>query len=148
MSKLNINGPFSIESGVETVFNAGPIEAPFFSIECDTGKVSDGFHSFDELYDHRCLNFLAFQALWHQAALPYSGAWKSRRHHDDTAFNGWFIAGLELPQGQITYHLPDKFWDLCKAPERERAPVWDGHTSQDVIERLRLWLSVPSFPAD
>jgi hypothetical protein len=128
MSKLVINGPITID--------------------CDTGKVSDSFHTFDELYDHRCLNFLAFQAMVHRVAGPYSGCWKSRRHHDDTGFEGWFVAGIELPQGQVTYHIPDKFWDLCQAVERERAPQWDGHTSADVLERLRLWLAVPSFPAD
>jgi hypothetical protein len=135
MGKLIINNPRSVD-----------FQADHIAVECETGKVSDGFHSFDELYDHRCLLFLGFQALWHQRAEPYSGAWKSRRHHDDTAFDGWFIAGLTLPQGQIAYHIPDKFWDQCKAPERDCAPAWDGHTSQDVIERLRLWLSVPSYP--
>lgn len=110
------------------------------TIECETGNVSDGYHSFDELYDHRCLNFLAFQAMWHQAALPYSGAWKSRKHHDGSGFDGWFIAGVTLPNGQISYHVPDKFWDLSKATERETAPEWDGHTSADVIKRLEEWL--------
>ncbi len=107
-------------------------------IECETGKVSDGYHTFDELYDHRCLLFLAFQAIVHQDTLPYSGAWKSRRHHDGSSFDGWFIAGLNLGlQGQITYHIPDKYWDLCKGAERETAPEWDGHTPDDVLDRLR-----------
>jgi hypothetical protein len=124
MGKLTINGPVSIE--------------------CETGKLSDGYHTFDELYDHRCLLFLAFQAMVHRDTLPYSGAWKSRKHQDGSSFEGWFIAGLTLPQGSISYHIPDKFWDLCKGAERETAPEWDGHTSQDVIERLRLWLAIDS----
>lgn len=123
MGKLTVPGPLF------------PVE-----IECETGKVSDGYHTFDELYDHRCLNFLAFQALWRQAALPYTSAWKSRKHHDGSAFEGWFIAGMQMPQGQISYHIPGKYWDLCKAYERETAPEWDGHTSADVIERLMGWL--------
>ena len=123
MGKLTVQGPLF------------PVE-----IECETGKVSDGYHTFDELYDHRCLNFLLAHALWHQAALPHSGAWKSRKHHDGSGFEGWFIAGLTLPAGSISYHIPDKYWDLCKGHELETAPEWDGHTSADVIERLERWL--------
>jgi len=103
--------------------------------ECETGQVSDGYHTFDELYDHRCLLFLALQSAF--AAID---AWKSRKHSDGSAFEGWFIAGVFLPQGQISYHVPEKYWDLCKAPERETAPEWDGHTSADVLQRLADWL--------
>src|SRR5215510_6881099 len=90
-------------------------------IECETGKVSDGYHTFDELYDHRCLLFLAFQREY--------GGWKSRKHHDESSFEGWFIAGIQLPAGQISYHIPDKYWDLCPGEARKTAPEWDGHTS-------------------
>jgi hypothetical protein len=109
-------------------------------MECETGKVSDSYHTFDELYDHRCLLFLAFQAMVHRDTQPYSGAWKSRNHHDGSGYDGWFIAGFALPQGQISYHIPDHYWELCAAPERETAPEWDGHTSADVVERLKIWL--------
>lgn len=104
------------------------------------GQISDGYHTFDELYDHRCLLFLAFQALWNHQAEPFSGAWKAKKHADGSEFKGWFIAGLTMVQGQISYHIPMKYWDLCKALERENAPEWDGHTSQDVIQRLQDWL--------
>ncbi len=127
MSKLSINGPYTLDADTGV-------------IECDAGKVSDGYHTFEELYEHRCLLFLAFQSLWRRDALARDQAWKSRRHHDGTSYDGWFIAGMALPQGQISYHIPEKYWDLCDAPERETAPEWDGHTSQDVIERLRDWL--------
>ena len=110
-------------------------DGPTVEIDCETGKVSDGYHTFDELYDHRCLNFLGFQAMLH-----YCPAWKSRNHHDGSSFEGWFIAGIQLPEGQISYHIPDKYWDLCKAPEQKNAPEWDGHTSADVIDRLAGWL--------
>lgn len=110
-------------------------------VECETGKVSDGYHTFDELYDHRCLNFLAWQALMHLHGEPYSPAWKSHKHNDGSSYDGWFIAGLTMPLGQITYHIPDKYWDLSHAVERESAPEWDGHTSADVIERMKMWLT-------
>ena len=69
-------------------------------------------------------------------------AWKSRRGHDGEKCDRMFIAGLSLPQGQITYHLPDRLWDLCQVRELTQAPQWDGHTSQDVIDRLMEWIRV------
>lgn len=111
------------------------------------GQISDGYHTFDELYDHRCLLFLAFQ----EAELRIReisghdlGCWKSKKHADGSEWEGWFISGLILKIMQselvITYHIPMKYWDLCEAPEQELAPEWDGHTSEDVIERLKAWL--------
>jgi hypothetical protein len=117
--------------GTLTIPGAVPIV-----MECETGKVSDGYHTFDELYDHRCLLFCVATAL-----NEGNSQWKSRKHHDGSSFDGWFIAGLLTHYGPISYHIPDKYWDLCKAEERDTAPEWDGHTSQDVIERLTSWLN-------
>jgi len=108
--------------------------------ECETGKVSDGYHTFDELYDHRCLNFLAFQSLSHRQKGAYSSAWKSRKHEDGSEFEGWFITGMDLGSGPISYHVPDKYWDLCHGREMERAPKWDGHAAADVVQRLSDFL--------
>lgn len=127
----------------ETGVGVTPIE--------DAGQISDGYHTFEELYEHRCLLFLSLVKLRDSWATIYEGQlgydaewdmapWKSRLHSDGTSLDGWFIAGLILPGGPITYHLPDKFWDLCKAVEVERAPEWDGHTSADVLKRLEAWL--------
>ena len=64
-------------------------------------------------------------------------AWKSKKHADGSMFEGWFVAGIMLPHGQVTYHLPLRWWDDFDARELERAPEWDGHTSDDVISRLK-----------
>ena len=39
---------------------------------------------------------------------------------------------------QITYHLPARYWhEVCEFAEiLEKAPEWDGHTSDDVLKRL------------
>ncbi len=104
-------------------------------LPCPVGQVSDGYHTFDELYDHRCLLFIAL------ATTPSNAghAWKSLKHSDGSEWEGWFIAGLNLRNDTtITYHLPIKYWDLCFALETlDNAPEWDGHTSQDVLERLK-----------
>ena len=39
---------------------------------------------------------------------------------------------------QITYHIPLDRWDECEFAETlDKAPEFDGHTSQDVLERLK-----------
>ena len=107
-------------------------------LPCPVGQVSDGYHTFDELYDHRCLLFIALMRAHHDVA------WATRAHHNGEVWAGWFIAGLKLPTGKtITYHLPEKFWwavETFPCAKPERAPQWDGHTSKDVIGRLMEWL--------
>ncbi|MGL5719391.1 MAG: hypothetical protein ACRCYP_01150 [Alphaproteobacteria bacterium] len=63
-------------------------------------------------------------------------AWKSWKHDDGTSFEGWFIAGLELPTGTITYRIPESLWNACHCVELPQAPQWDGHTSNVVLERM------------
>ncbi len=108
------------------------------TIECDVGNVSDGFHTFNELYSHRCTLFAALMKAHKDIS------WKSKLHSDGTMFDDWFIAGMNLPTGMITYHLPlDHFWSkLDDINELEYAPEWDGHTSDDVINRLLEWMNV------
>lgn len=105
-------------------------------LPCEVGEVSDGFHTFNELYEHR-------QALFVALANRCKGlAWKSRFHADGRMFGGpedWFVAGLRLHSGDITYHLEGRFWDGLKVPELERAPEWDGHTPSDVVARILDW---------
>ena len=100
------------------------------------GKKSDGYHTFDELYDHRTVLF----ALVCQK--NRINAWKSRFHSDDTILDGWFIVGMNLPNGQVSYHVPVEKWSLFDVPILDRAPEWDGHTPNDVITRLRNWLEM------
>jgi len=111
---------------------------PTLTIPCPTGQVSDGYHTFDELYEHRCLLFIAVMKA-HPAL-----AWRARAHADGSRLEGWWIGGLDLPSGRITYHLPDRLWSLldnAAVATRERAPEWDGHTSADVLDRLGRWLT-------
>lgn len=116
-------------------------------IPCEAGDVSDGYHTFDELYEHRCLLFgLLLTFISHQDALPMGWdfeAWKALLHSDGTSIPGWFIAGIVFRGQQISYHLPLRmFNDLASVETLARAPEWDGHTSRDVIERLGQWLKL------
>lgn len=103
-------------------------EQPAVEINGDT---SDGYHTFNELYHHRAVLFSvivkAFQAK----------AWKSKKHHDGTMYDGMFIVGIDTPRGQATYHYDvEPYWDMFECRELERAPEWDGHTPQEAIDRI------------
>lgn len=99
------------------------------------GSTSDGNHTLDELYEHRRALFLALAAVC-------EGAWRSRKHDDGYSIDGWFIAGISLPTGNISYHLPDEDWEfLDGALTMDVAREWDGHTSADVVFRLREYAS-------
>jgi hypothetical protein len=103
----------------------------------DKGKISDGYHTFDELYDHRIALWIA---LCKQLTPGYQEhqSWRTQLHSDGTRFEGWFVLGLKYAAGeQMTYHLPMSRWDECAfARTLERAPEFDGHTSADVLKRI------------
>jgi hypothetical protein len=95
------------------------------------GDTSDGYHTFNELYHHRAVLFSVI-VRDHQ-----DKAWKARKHHDGTMYDGMFIVGIETPKGQATYHYDiDPYWEMFDCEEREFAPEWDGHTSDDAIARI------------
>lgn len=100
----------------------------------DIGEVSDGFHTFNSLYQQRLiLSATLVNAFSHLA-------WKSHKHHDGEApfGGGWFIVGINTPEGQYTYHYEDKDWDIFRCQELEKAPKFDGHTDKDVERLLSL----------
>lgn len=106
------------------------------TVECETGKVSDGFHTFDELYEHRCYLFVALMRTNPEIS------WRSHSHEDGTMYDGWFVAGMHLPTGDISYHLPINMWKLlnnCAVDTMDISPKFDGHTASDVIKRLGAW---------
>ncbi len=97
----------------------------------DIGELSDGYHTFNELYHHRALlTAKLFNTYFHLA-------WKSKLHHDGTMYDGMFIVGIETPEGMATYHYDiDPYWDMFKIKELDKAPEWDGHTPEDAINRI------------
>ena len=65
-------------------------------------------------------------------------AWKSYRHEDgEYCFGGgWFIVGIDTPNGSYTYHYENKYWDMFDCVDLPRAKHWDGHTEADAETRL------------
>ena len=99
----------------------------------DAELVSDGYHTFKELYDFR---------REYNAALVNTGVWpahKSHRHNDgEECFGGgWFIVMIDTPFGQISNHYENEYWDEFHCEEREVADKCDGHNESDVLDRLQ-----------
>lgn len=143
MKKITILNVFKFKvkekhSGLKDIFVEGmdQIEDTNNNME-----VSDGYHTFDELYEHRITLFIAMCRViaGHDRYVGTTDIWRSKLHSDGTSFNGWFILGITKESGeQITYHLPLSKWDETDFAETlEKAPEWDGHTSQDVLKRLK-----------
>lgn len=110
-------------------------------------EASDGYHTFGELYEHRITLFIALAKLLRRQesavflSPPGMGfVWRSKLHSDGTSFDGWFVLGIDQAEGkQITYHLPMSKWEETNfADTLEKAPEFDGHTSANVLERLKL----------
>ena len=98
----------------------------------DIGELSDGFHTFNALYEQRMILFAAL------VRAHKDKAWKSYRHEDgELCFGGgWFIVGIDTPEGCYTYHYENKDWDMFDCIDLPRAKHWDGHTEADAETRL------------
>jgi hypothetical protein len=119
---------------IQKEINAGVINKFITDNKVDTNLISDGYHTFGELYDHR----IALYIMLCNCLKTIVPVWKSKTHHDGSVWDGWFIMGIYESAGyQISYHLPMSYWDLTSfAQTREQAPQFDGHTSADVLERI------------
>lgn len=121
-----------------------------YRLQVQAESVSDGYHTMDELYEHRNRLFLALVKVLDNYITPldcHLKCWKSRIHDDGSHYDGWFILGItstkpSFVEGQpptkfdISYHIPDKYWHLANVVELPKAPPFDGYTSKDVLERL------------
>jgi hypothetical protein len=100
----------------------------------NVGDLSDGYHTFNQLYYQRCVLFAALVNTFKELA------WKSHKHEDGTECfgGGWFIVGVDTPEGSYTYHYENKDWDMFHCRELEVGKKWDGHTEEDVVRLLSL----------
>ncbi len=115
-------------------------------------SISDGYHTFDELYEHRITLYIALCKAKQRRL--YDGGiknhlpvkiwadqlvWRSKLQSDGSNYKGWFILGIERAKGkQITFHIPLKRWKETNfAQTLIKAPKFDGQTSQVVLERIK-----------
>lgn len=116
----------------------------------DGQPIGDKHHTLEELYEHRHRLFIALLKIYDNYVTPLGCdvvCWKSRKHDDGSEYPGWFLAGMTVTKPSldftvanekfdISYHLPDKYWHLVKVIAFDKAPPFDGYTSNDVLERL------------
>lgn len=111
----------------------------------DIDDLSDGFHTFRQLYYQRMMLFAVI------VKQNKDRAWKSFRHEDgEYCFGGgWFIVGIDTPEGSYTYHYENEYeyWDMFDCVDLPRAKHWDGHTEKDVTRLLSLPSTQPDLIA-
>jgi len=150
MEKITIQEPRNIESPSR--------EKDEMALEvASLHQVSDGYHTIQELYDHRIRLFIALCkshnclvdsrkdfAIEHGNLNNHTSdemSWRSKKHSDGKdSYEGLFIMGINKEKGQqISYHIPLSYWDETDFAETLNcAPKWDGHNSADVLERLKI----------
>lgn len=96
------------------------------------GTLSDGYHTFEELYYHR---MILFSVICNQNK---ERSWKSKLHADGTMFENYFIVGITTKEGDYTYHYHMDYWDMFNVNELDTAPEWDGHKPEDLKRLLSL----------
>lgn len=95
--------------------------------------ISDGHHTFRELYEQRLVLFCTICNLFPDLS------WKSKKHFNnetDPIFDDDFIAGINTLKGVASYHIKLEYWDLFNIPEIERAPEYDFYSNDEVLERI------------
>ena len=102
----------------------------------ETGLISDGYHTFDELYFHRMILFSVLCKIYK------NNSWKSRKHSNGEYPFGdkdWFIVGITTSEGDYTYHYHMEFWGHFEGvKELEFGKKWDGHLPKDITRLVSL----------
>lgn len=105
----------------------------------DIEDLSDGFHTFAQLYYQRMILSAVI------VKQNKNKSWKSLRHENgELCFGGgWFIVGIDTPEGSYTYHYETKYFDLFDCEIIDYGKHWDGHTEKDVTRLLALPYAQP-----
>jgi len=95
-------------------------------------QISDGEHTFEELYDQMEVMFCSLCNLY-----PHI-SWKTTNPYDpkEEMPKDMFIAGIYTPMGQATYHIHQKLWDVLHVSELPREPEHDNMSEEDAVFRI------------
>lgn len=92
--------------------------------------VSDGNHTFRELYQHRTFLFSMVCKAFKEKS------WIAFQHEDGSMFDKMFLAGISTPKGDYCYHCELKYLNYFEGVKQlHKAPHYDGHKPED-FERL------------
>ena len=127
----NILFAINYRNAVQTMTSFEEVQTKLLTLP-NKSDLSDGYHTYNELYDHRMILFSIICNTY-----P-SRAWKSKLHSDGTMFDGYFVVGIDTIQGQFTYHYEMKHWDKFNVKELKKAPEYDGHTPSDITRLYSL----------
>lgn len=110
------------------------------------GDTSDGYHTFNELYEHRNLLFLLAvnELAWNHTDIQTYSYWVEEH------YPGWDLVVLQGKTfAQISYHVPVSLRAGYEntLPKRKSDSDYDGHTSHDVIVRLKQLLGIENEEA-
>ena len=102
----------------------------------DTDLISDTWHTFGELYQHRSILFIK---LCKELSLKKDyQVFRTKKHNDESIMEEYFILGVKLPDhSYISYHINNEYWDLCEfAKKIEKSPIKGKYTSNDALTNL------------
>ncbi len=98
------------------------------------GEISDGYHTFDELYDHRCLLYLTW-LVQEQRLGSERRVYFVRNHYPN-----WDLLVAYINDEQVSYHIRIYYRDILEKHFKEvdeKEHEFDGYTPEDVADRLR-----------
>jgi hypothetical protein len=98
-------------------------------------EISDGYHTFTELYDHRIALFLLSISLLKRLKSELR-IWYANSEED-----GWYIVGIDVERGKktISYHLPistKEYLDRWNVEYLDTLPPFDGCDSKCNLKRI------------
>lgn len=124
-----------------------------------TNYITDGQHTFGDLYHHRAVLTALFANQVREWEKTYElslnkgwidqsqydtlsqlcGVVRSKKHADGTMFTGYFIVHFSTPAGDYSYHYPITEWDLFDNIRTvDKVGEYDGHKPEDIGRLLDL----------
>lgn len=99
--------------------------------------ISDGYHTFKDLYHQRLILTAAL------CKLAPGAFYKTTKDENGNYWYGheepeWFLISISTTKGEYTYHYEMKDWDLFDCAVLDKANHWDGHTFADVERLLHI----------
>jgi len=108
--------------------------------------MSDGWHTFEELYNYRAIynaglvNMIVWAKKYTTGPRGFDDidVIKSKKHFDGKkCYDGnYFIVVIKTPFGQISNHYKMEHWDKFNCRATKTAWKYDGHTMQESNARL------------
>lgn len=57
--------------------------------------------------------------------------------YTDPEYPDWPIVYIDLPTGQVSWHISPEDWWVCANIPRRHGAIWDGHSTDEKYGRIR-----------